>query len=439
MSDSNNMLRAKRRSRREFLHSSARTLSGAAAATLLISRSAHAAGDDTIKVGLIGCGSRGSGAANQAILADRGVRLVALADIFEDRVNVSRDLLKRAHPDQVTVDDGHCFVGFDAYQKVINSGVDVVLIACASRFHPSYVKACVEAGKHVFVEKPQAIDPPGVRMMLDATEEAEKKKLNLVAGLHLRYDPGIRETMARVFDGAIGRIVAIEANFMRNPYRIIERRPEWSEIEWQYRNWYHFRWLSGDDVVQSLVHTIDLGAWAMNEEPPVCAHALGGRSSCFGVQYGDGLDHAAVVYEYGNGVRMYGFNRTQYGCHASFSAKLLGSKGFCDVMGQRISGDTNWRYGGPRRDGHQVEQEELLSAIRSGNVINNGLYMTRSTMLAVLGQMAVYTSKQITWRDALNSDFSYEPQQCDFSTQPPVKPDEKGIYPVPIPGITKLI
>lgn len=423
-------------SRRDFLKTSVAL--GGSAALLPLARSAHAAGDDAIKVGLIGCGGRGSGAALQALSADKGAKLVAMADIFDDHLRAARTNLKKQCPDQVAVDDDRCFVGFDGYQGVVEAA-DVVLIACASRFHPAYMQAAVEAGKHVFVEKPQAIDPVGVRTLIEATKRAEQKKLSVVAGLHLRYDPANREAIKRVKDGAIGDVVAVEVNFMRNPYRVNKRNPAWDEMEWQCRNWYHFTWLSGDDVVQSLVHSIDIAQDAIGDPAPLYGHALGGRSASFGPEFGDTFDHASPMYEYPNGMRMYGFDRTQYGCHGGFSTILLGSKGRCELIRrQAIVGETNWRYEGPRVDGHRVEQQELLASIRNGQPINNGHYMAQSTMIGILGQMAAYTGKLIKWDEALNSDFRYPPEKVDFDVEPPVKPAQDATYPVPVPGMTKL-
>jgi len=427
-------------SRRDFLRASATVLTGTAAASLAIGRSAYAAGGDTLKVGLIGCGDRGPSAAGQAMKADPGVKIVAIADIFEDNVRAARDRLKQSNPDQMAVDDAHCFAGFDGWKRVLDSGVDVVLIACASRFHPIYMKAFVEAGKHVFVEKPHAIDPVGIQTVIAACEEAKKKNLCVVSGLHLRYDPAVVETMKRVLDGAIGDIVAMEVNFMRAPYVVREHKPGWSEIEFQYRNWYHFRWLCGDDVLQSMIHPITVAAWAMREEPPVAAHALGGRSASFGKQYGDVFDHTAVVYEYAKGARMYGFVRTQNGCHGDTAVRLMGTKGRAYLVGRNvIEGETKWEYDGPKvpGGGHQMEQNQLFAALRAGKTINNGDYMVLTTQIAMLGQMAAYTGKRMSWSEVLKSNFAYEPKTCDFSTPPPVKPDEKGIYPVPIPGVTK--
>ncbi len=423
-------------SRRQFLAASA--AAGAVLGTLPLSRSVHAAGSDVIKVGLIGCGGRGSGAAANAMNAGPDVRLVAMSDIFEDRVKSSRDNLKKMKPEQVAVDDEHCFVGFDAYHKVIASGVDVVLIACASKFHPTYLKAAVEAGKHVFVEKPHAIDPPGIHVVQQACDEAQKKNLCLVSGLCWRYDKGVQETIKRVLDGAIGDLVAIQETYMRSTYRNIERQPGWSELEYQFRNWYHFRWLSGDDGPQSLLHSIDKGAWALREETPVKAFGSGGRSSGFGPVYGDVFDHQAVVFEYANGVRMYANVRAQDGCYSEVSDTFLGTKGRCDVLKNRIEGETTWQYDGPKSNMYDAEHVVLFDAVRAGQPVNDGVRMVRSTMLSLLGQMVCYTGQQMTWDQALNSPWRAGPEAVSWDMEPPAKADASGIYPVPIPGITKL-
>lgn len=427
-----------RKSRREFLTTSAAAVSGATIGSLAISRGAHAAGSDSLKVGLIGCGGRGSGAAAQALGADADAKLIAMADIFEDRLKASRERLQKIKQDQVAVDDDHCFTGFDAYKQVIESDVDVVLIACASKFHAPYLKAAVDAGKHVFVEKPHAIDPPGIRIVKSACEEARKKNLSVVSGLCWRYSTIVRETMKRVLDGAIGDIVAIQETYMRGPYRLIARKEEWGELEYQFRNWYHFRWLSGDDVPQSLLHCMDKGAWAMHEEPPVKAFGLGGRSSSIGSVYGDVFDHHSIVYEYANGVRMFGNCRAQTGCFGEVSDNLLGTKGRCNVIKGRIEGETEWQYEGPKGNMYDIEHQELLASIRAGKPINNGDYMVNSTMMAVMGQMVVYTGRQMTWDGAMNSSWKAGPDECSLNMEPPVKPEADDTYPVPVPGLTKL-
>ena len=425
------------RTRRSFLRSSA-ALAGAAAATELSSRfPVHAAGSDEIRLGLIGCGDRGTGAAIQALKADRGARLIAAADIFEDRLRSSLEAIRGEARDQCAVKD-RGFVGFDGWKKVTESGVDAVLIACASRFHPPYTLAAIEAGKHVFVEKPHAIDPAGVRVVRAAAELAKKKGLSIVSGLHRRYDPAVRETIRRIHDGAIGHIVALEVSFMRAPYKIVPRAEGWSEIEYQFRNWYHFRWLSGDDVPQSLIHTLDIGTWALREETPSSIHGLAGRSASIGNEYGDVFDHHAVVFEYASGARMYGLLRTQHNCHGEVAVKIFGTKG--RAAEGWIDGETKWHYEGPNPGGHQQEQTDFLAALRAGRTLNDGDHMARSTLVSVIGQMACYTGKKISWAEALASEFSYPPKEgpVDFTTDPPVKPGPDGIYPVPMPGKTVL-
>ena len=423
-------------SRRTFLQASAAV---AAAGPLAIARSAHAAGSDVLKIGLIGCGGRGSGAAGNALAADKNAQLTAMGDLFDDRVQTSRKTLLRSLSQQVAVADDHCFTGFDAYQKVIQSGVDVVLIACASKFHPVYLQAAVAAGKHVFLEKPHAIDPPGIRVVAAACEEARKKNLCVLSGLCWRYDFGVQEAMKRVLDGAIGDIVAIQETYMRSAYRLIERRPGDSELQYQFRNWYHFNWLSGDDVPQSLLHSMDKGAWAMREEPPVKAFGQGGRSSMFGSVYGDVFDHSSVVYEYANGVRMYANVRAQTGCYGEVTDTLHGTKGRCYLPTKcRIEGEKPWRYEGPKCNMYDNEHVELFKAIRSGTPLNCGQYMVRSTMMSILGQMVCYTGQQMTWEQAMASNYTAGPAECTWDTVSPAKPDAAGNYPLPIPGVTKL-
>lgn len=425
-------------SRRAFLKSSAAVLSAAAAGSLAVARSAHAAGSDVLKVGLIGAGGRGSGAAANAMTADAGARLVAMCDVFEDIVRASRERLKEAKPEQVAVDDDHLFVGFDGYQKVIDS-CDVVVIACASRFHPQYLKAAIDAGKHVFVEKPHAIDPPGIRLVQATCEEAKKKNLAVVSGLCWRYHTGVQETIQRVLDGAVGEIVAVQETYLRSPYRLIERQPDWNEIQYQFRNWYHFGWLSGDDILQSLIHSMDKGSWALGDAPPVRAFGVGGRSASFGPVYGDVFDHNAIIYEYAGGQRMYAYGRAQNGCFNDVSDHILGTKGRANVLKHRIEGETNWRYEGPACNMYDAEHVALFQSIRAGTPINNGNYMVNSTLLGILGQMVCYTGRDITWDEIAAADFTFGPEGSpDFTTTPPVLPDEKGIYPVPIPGITQL-
>lgn len=425
--------------RRDFLKASTVAASAAVSGALGINRSVFAAGSDTIRVGMVGCGGRNSGAAAQALTADPGARLVAMCDIFMDRVKEKRSILKKQKPDQVIVDDEHCFAGFDGYQHVIESS-DVVLIANAAKFHPLHSMTAIKAGKHVFVEKPHGIDPAGIKHLQRAAELAKQKQLCLVSGLQSRYHTGYAETIQRIHDGAIGDVVAIEENFLRAPYVIIERKPGLSELQWQCSTQYHFRWLSGDDVPQSLVHNLDRSRWVMHNKVPVKCHGLGGRSSMTEPIYGDVFDHHSVVYEFESGVPIYAFCRTTTGCHNSTSSIVLGSKGKASVLRCRIWGETTWRWEG-RCDPYQREHDVLFAAIRSGEPVNNGDYMTRSTMVGVMGQISCYTGKEVTWEQINKSDFYYppKPEDCRDDMDPPVKAGAHGSYPVPKPGFAKMI
>lgn len=425
--------------RRDFLKASTLTASAALTGTLGLSPRAFAAGSGIIRVGMIGCGGRCAGAAAQALTADAGTRLVAMCDIFLDRVHEKRAVLREQKGEQVAVDDEHCFVGFEGYKHVIASS-DVVLIANAAKFHPLHAMTAIEAGRHVFVEKPHGIDPAGVKLMQRAADLAEQKRLCLVSGLQSRHHTGYAETVQRIHDGAIGDVIAIEENFLRGPYGIIPRQAGLTELQWQCSTQYHFRWLSGDDVIQSLVHNLDRASWVMGDRVPVKCHGLGGRSSMTGPIYGDVFDHHSVVYEFENGVPIYAFCRTTDGCHNDYSSLVLGSEGKADIMGSRIWGRTNWRWSG-RCDPYQREHDVLFAAIRSGNPVNNGVYMVPSTLIAVMGQISCYTGKEITWEQIGQSDFYYppRPEDCRDDMEPPSKLGDDGSYPVPRPGFTTMM
>jgi myo-inositol 2-dehydrogenase / D-chiro-inositol 1-dehydrogenase len=425
-------------SRRDFVLG---TASAAAATTTLgLARSAHAAGSDVIRVGLVGCGGRGTGAAAQAMHADPGVRLVAMCDVFEGRVRNSRNLLNQQRSDQMQVDDDHCFIGLDAYQQVVDAS-DVVLIANAAKFHPIQMVTAIEAGKHVFVEKPHAIDPAGIHLAARACEVAKQKNLGVLSGLHSRFQANIRETIRRIHDGQIGEIVAIEENFLRGPYGNTRRSPELSELENQYANQYRFSWLCGDDVTQSLVHNLDRATWALHETPPLRCHGMGGRSGAQDL-LGDVFDNHTVVYHYANGVRLYAHCRTAMNCYNEYSSIIMGTKGIAYPMSGRIDGQNAWRHDGPNPNAHQQEQTEFFASLREGKPLHCGDYMTRSTMVAIMGQLSCYSGKQITW-DAINqSDYFLPPavEDCTWDMDPPTAPDENSVYPVcAVPGFTSNV
>jgi myo-inositol 2-dehydrogenase / D-chiro-inositol 1-dehydrogenase len=425
-------------SRRQFLRKS--VVSGAAAyGTLSLARTAHAAGSDVIKVGLIGCGGRGSGAAANAMNAGKDVHLVAMADVFADHLHGSRETLRKSYPSQMAVDDAHCFVGFDAYEKLIHSGVDVVVIACTSHFHPVFLKAAIDAGKHVFCEKPHGLDVPAVKTAMAAAEEAKKKNLCLVSGLCWRYDSGVREAVKRIRDGAIGDIVAIEMTYLRGPYILRERQADWNEMQYQFKNWYHFNWLSGDDTSQSLIHNLSMATWVLGDVPPQQAWGMGGRQVCAESKYGDVFDHQAVVYEYANGARVFGYCRDIPGCYNRNTNVVIGTKGRAVMPSPlRIEGEKPWRYKGPASSMTDVEHKEMFDAIRAGKTVNNGDYMCLNTLQGILGQMVCYTGQQITWEQAMKSELSFALPRYGWDVEPPVKLAAGGQYPTAMPGITSF-
>ncbi len=426
-----------RPTRRDFLKTSA---GGAALGTFAMNVGAHAAGSDTIKVGVVGCGGRGAGAAVNALNAGPDVTVYALCDLFMDRIKHKREHIKKHKPEQVDVPDARCFTGFDGYKAVIDC-CDVILVANAAKFHPLHLRSGIEAGKHVFVEKPHAIDPAGVKEVTKACKLAKEKKLALLSGLHSRWHPGYIETMKRIHDGAIGDIVTIEENFLRGPYGVYKRQPGMNEVEWQCSTQYHFTWLSGDDVPQSLIHNVDRSRWALREAVPVKCHGLGGRSSMTDPKYGNVFDHHSVVYEFADGVRLYAFCRTTTGCYNESSSLIFGTKGRANLTSCVIEGETTWKWKATKESPYDIEIKALIDSIRAGKPINSGYHMDKSTLATVMGQLSCYTGKEVTWKQASQSAFYYEPrpEACSFDMEPPVTPRKDGTYPVYIPGETKLL
>jgi len=415
-------------SRRDFLKTSAAAAAGAALAQAVAAR-AYAAGNDVLRVGLVGCGGRGSGAAVQALNADPNVKLVAMADAFKDRLEVSlAGLQKSPLGKKVEVDGDHQFTGFDACKKLVDSGVDVVLLATSPHFRPMHLKACVDAGKHVFCEKPVAVDAPGVRAVLQTCEEAGKKNLSIVSGLCYRYQPAKREMMARVHDGAIGEIKALHCVFNIGGLWKKDRKPEWSDMEWQMRNWLYFTWLSGDFIVEQHVHSLDKMAWAMKGEYPAKVTGMGGRQARTGPEWGHIYDHFFSVFEYANGVKIFSSCRQQERCDSLVNDYLIGAKGTCIVHDHKITGETPWQFSGKELDLYQSEHNELFQSIRAGKPINNGEYMAKSTLMAIMARMSAYTGKVLTWDQALNSKEDLSPAKYEWGPLP--------VAPVAVPGVT---
>jgi predicted dehydrogenase len=426
---------ARRTSRRKFLEQSAALGIGAAA----FSQTArvHAAGSDLLRVGLVGCGGRGSGAAAQALQADKNVKLVAMADAFEDRVEASLASLKKqeAVAAKIDVPPERRFAGFDAYKQLMASGVDVVLLCEPPHFRPSHLKAAIDAGLHVFAEKPVAVDAPGVRSVLKSCEEAKAKNLSVVSGLCLRFCYGFQETAKRIHDGQIGEVLSLEANDYRGGGWGKPRKPEWTDMHYQMRNWYYYTWLSGDFNVEQHVHFLDICAWAMKNEYPVKAYGLGGRQVRNTPECGNIYDHHSVTYEYANGAKLYSNCRQIAGCYNNMSANATGPKGrayFSESRGGlKIVGQQPWSYSGPENPFYQTEHDELFASVRSGKPINNGEYMARSTLLAIMGRMATYTGKTITWEQAMASKEDLTPPKYEWGPLP--------VAPVAMPGVTKFL
>jgi myo-inositol 2-dehydrogenase / D-chiro-inositol 1-dehydrogenase len=428
-------------SRREFLkHSSTLAAAGSIAATFGALPTVHAQGSDAVNVALIGCGGRGSQAAINAMRGDPNNRLTVMCDLFPDRVNQSKQGLMRQLGQQFRVTDDTIFTGFEGYKQVMESDVKVVLLCTTPHFRPLHLKAAIDAGKHVFCEKPVAVDAPGVRSVLKTTEEARAKNLAIVSGLCWRYDLGVRETIKRIQDGAIGDIVAIQENYLTGTLwhrGTREEHPEWSEMEYQIRNWLYFTWLSGDHNVEQHIHSLDKAMWLMGDKPPVAAYGMGGRQVRTEPQYGNIYDHHAVVYEWANGVRVFAFTRQMAGQKMFNQTEdiILGTKGQANVIKHEImAGGDIWKYRGDKPSMYDVEHAELFKSIKDGKPINNGVYMSYSTMLAILGRMATYTGQRITWDEAMNSQLNLTPESYDWG---PVKLPTEALS-VAMPGKTIL-
>jgi predicted dehydrogenase len=425
--------------RREFLKTSALVGGALAAPAILPGRLFAKDNSETLRVGLIGCGGRGSGAASQALNADKNVALVAMGDAFEDRLENSLKNLRASHAEKVTVTPEKCFVGLDAYQKVIDSGVDVVILATPPGFRPAHLKAAVAAGKHIFCEKPMATDAAGVRSVLATAEVAKQKKLSLVAGFCYRYNNGVRAIMQQIHDGSIGEIRALyttyNTGYVWSPF---SRQPDWTDMKYQVKNWYYYTWLSGDHITEQAVHSLDKMAWAVKDVPPIKCVAHGGRQVRTAPEFGNIFDHFSVVYDYPNGVRGFHFSRQQNGCFNDNSDYFMGGDGVAHIVRAFsgpfvVKGKTNWRFKEDKpSDMYQNEHDELFASIRNGKPINDGVRMAHSTLLAIMGRMAAYTGQEVTWEQALNSKEDLLPQQMTWEA--PV-----SVLPVAMPGETKLV
>ena len=425
------------RNRRSFLKNSGVALIGSTLAyhSGISVPSGHSK-KPALKVGLIGCGGRGTGAAVQALHADPDAVLTAMGDVFEDRLNESYQELIKEAKDKVKVSNQNKFVGFDAYLKVIQSGVDVVLLTTPPAFRPDHLTAAVDAGKHVFCEKPVAVDAPGVRKVLAAAKKAHEKKLSLVSGFCLRYDSGNRAIFGKILNGDIGEIKTVSTFRNGGELWYKPRQQSWSNMTNQMRNWYYYNWLSGDFIVEMTVHSLDMMSWAMGDKMPLQATGTGGRQVRVEDKYGNIYDHFAVEFEYANGVKGFHFARQQEKTSSRNSVEVLGTGGTALInvgREQEIKGKIPWKYTGPKNDMYQTEHDEFFASIRNGKPMNDGEWMANSTMIAILGRMVAYTGQTITWEQALNSNEVIGPKSGDYSWDlnwdgPPIAK----------PGITKF-
>lgn len=406
-------------SRRQF------NKAAAVATFAVLSKNINAAetNSGTIKIGLIGCGGRGFGAVKDCMEGNENIKIIALADTFEDRVMDCRKKLEsmqgRLYQGKVEIDDGHCFVGLDAYKKLLQTDVDMIIHATPPFARPQHIEAAVEAGKHIFTEKPIAVDPAGVRRFMNAVKKAEEKKLNFHTGTQRRSSNAYRETIKKIQDGAIGDIIAARVYWNGELPFCHDRKPEWkTDLEYRLRNWYNQIWTCGDNIVEQHIHNIDVINWIMGTHPAKVV-ASGGRAwKPREEKYGDLWDHFECDFEYANGVHMFSFSRHWVNSKSDVFEEVFGSKGksMCNDMGK----DTMNPY--------VQEHIDLIKAIRGeAPYLNTGIVCAESTMTAIMGRMSAYTGQELTWDEALNADLSIVPEDLDWNKPYPIGP-------IPVPG-----
>lgn len=410
---------AVKKNRRKFIKESGIVVLGSTVAfNIGYARPSFEPNEKTLKVGLIGCGGRGTGAASQALSADPDVVLTAMADIFPDRLEKSYKAIKEIHPKKVVIDEDHKFIGFDAYRKLLESDVDVVLLATPPSFRPDHLAAAIDAGKHVFAEKPMAVDAPGVRKVIASAKKAREKGLSLTSGYCFRYDNTKRAFFGKILDGEIGQIRSISSIRYGGELWYKPRQPQWSQMEYQLRNWYYYDWLSGDFVVEMHVHNLDQMAWAMGNKPPISAVGIGGRQVRVDEKFGNIYDHLAVEFEYQDGAKGYHFGRQFNGCSSKQTLNIVGTKGTAtiDKKGKhQIHTNTAWEYQGEKNNMYQKEHDELFASIRNGKPTNDGEWMANSTMMGIISRMVAYSGQTISWEEAINSNKVIGPSIDKFN------------------------
>lgn len=414
-------------SRRTFLATSAVT------AAALATPAVHAAGSDVLKIGLIGCGGRGKGAVKDAFRADPNTKLVALCDIFPDFLENSYNDLKRGHGDLVDVPAERRYSGFDGYKQLIdNADVDIVFLCTPPGFRPEQLRYAVEKGKHVFAEKPMAVDAPGVRSVIESAQLAKKKNLLCASGYCYRYEPAKQETIKRIHSGMIGDLVALHVSYNTGELWHRGRKPEWSEMEYQIRNWYYYTWLSGDHLVEQACHNIDKACWVLDGQYPVAATGLGGRQVRTDPKFGNIWDHFAIVYEYANGLKVFANCRQMAQCVGDVNDHIFGTKGQAQLMSHTItSNGSSWEYDGPMPSMYVEEHKAFIASLRAGKPINDMETAANSTLMAILGRQAAYTGRRLSWKDMLNSKEVLAPAPLEWGPAPTPA--------VPMPGKTKFV
>jgi len=396
--------------------------SAAVAAGAALVNHAYAGGSDVIKVGVIGCGGRGTGAGDNCLESSENVKIVALGDVSQDNLKNARNHLTRKYKNNTDITDDRCFVGLNAYQDVINAGVDLVILATPPGFRPQHLEAAVKAGKHIFTEKPVGVDGPGIRKVLAAAEEAKSKGLGIVAGTQRRHQTGYLQTLKQIHEGAIGDIVAARCYWNQGNIWFRKREAGMSDIAYQIHNWYHFVWLCGDHIVEQHVHNLDVINWAMNAVP-VTATGMGGRSNRpqgDPNEVGQIYDHFAVEYTYPSGVVMQSFCRQIEGCANSVSEALVGNKGTCQVNDYVINGRKVLE--GSDNAPYVQEHTDLIKSIRDGKPLNELKTVAESTLTAIMGRMSTYSGKTVTWDEALGSPEDTFPTDLRWDASHPVAP-----------------
>jgi len=432
-------------SRRNFIKDSGLLIAGGAivGGGLSVAQAAHAYGSDLIKVGLIGCGGRGTGAAVQALNTSGGdVRITAMGDIFANNVQTAYRSIKSEHGDKI---DDNKFVGLDAYKDVLASDVDVVILATPPGFRPLHFEKAVEAGKHVFMEKPVAVDAPGVRRVLAAGKLAEKRGLAVQVGLQRHHEFRYKECVAKLHEGAIGDPIFARAYWNAAGVWNRPRRDDQTELEYQLSNWYYFNWLCGDHINEQHIHNIDVINWVMKDHP-VEAQGQGGREVRKGSNAGQIFDHHMIEFTYDNGTKMLSQCRHIPGCWSEVTEHVHGTNGYCDVSAAKIFDTKNklvWESDAKEVSGKgwQQEHHDLFAALRNGQIPNETEYAAISTMTAIFGRMASYSGKVVKWDEAFNSNLSLANVDSlhSFNDIPPLMPNDQGEYEVAVPGRSKVI